>query len=89
MLHELTTLIGAVRCAACAVVVNLLLIHNAAAATPTVPECLAASDASLQSGNERKRLAEARQAEERKKWKAIHKSVSKHMDTKYGGAGWR
>jgi ribosome biogenesis GTPase len=29
------------------------------------------------------------QAEERKRWKAIHKSVSKHMDTKYGGSEWR
>ncbi len=29
------------------------------------------------------------QAEERKRWKAIHKSVSKHMDTKYGGTEWR
>jgi ribosome biogenesis GTPase len=27
-------------------------------------------------------------AEERKRWKSIHKSVSKHMDTKYGGE-WR
>jgi ribosome biogenesis GTPase len=29
------------------------------------------------------------QAEERKRWKAIHKSVGKHMDMKYGGDGWR
>jgi ribosome biogenesis GTPase len=29
------------------------------------------------------------QAEERKRWKAIHKSVSKHMDSKYGGTEWR
>ena len=27
------------------------------------------------------------QAEERKRWKAIHKSVGKHMDIKYGGDG--
>ena len=29
------------------------------------------------------------QAEERKRWKAIHKSVGKHMDRKYGGTEWR
>ena len=29
------------------------------------------------------------QAEERKRWKAIHKSVGKHMDVKYGGSEWR
>jgi ribosome biogenesis GTPase len=29
------------------------------------------------------------QAEERKRWKAIHKSVGKHMDAKYGGTEWR
>lgn len=29
------------------------------------------------------------QAEERKRWKAIHKSVGKHMDQKYGGTEWR
>ena len=28
-------------------------------------------------------------AEERKRWKAIHKAVGKHMDQKYGGAEWR
>jgi ribosome biogenesis GTPase len=27
-------------------------------------------------------------AEERKRWKSIHKSVNKHMDSKYGGE-WR
>jgi ribosome biogenesis GTPase len=29
------------------------------------------------------------QAEERKRWKAIHKSVGKHLDSKYGGTEWR
>ena len=28
-------------------------------------------------------------SEERRKWKAIGKSVSKHMDAKYGAEGWR
>jgi ribosome biogenesis GTPase len=37
---------------------------------------------------ERKADPRAR-AEERKRWKAIHKSVGKHMDQKYGGAEWR
>jgi ribosome biogenesis GTPase len=27
--------------------------------------------------------------EERRKWKAIGKTVSKHMDAKYGAEGWR
>jgi ribosome biogenesis GTPase / thiamine phosphate phosphatase len=37
---------------------------------------------------ERKGDARA-EAEERKKWKAISKSVDKHMDRKYGGTEWR
>ena len=37
---------------------------------------------------ERKGDARA-EAEERKKWKSIHKAVGKHMDQKYGGTEWR
>lgn len=29
------------------------------------------------------------QAQERQRWKAISKSVEKHMERKYGGSGWR
>ena len=36
-----------------------------------------------------KRVNALARAEERRKWKAIGKSVSKHMDAKYGSEGWR
>lgn len=58
MLQRHRPLTRAARAAAVASALALLVSRNCAAAEPTVPECLAASDASLQSGNERKRLAE-------------------------------
>jgi ribosome biogenesis GTPase len=36
-----------------------------------------------------RRVSALARTEERRKWKAIGKSVSKHMDAKYGAEGWR